>query len=422
MKVSVLQENLKTGLNALGKALTSNRLPLVRLSADGDQFTLTASRGDVDIHFVCPASIDETGSAVVDGKALLSQVRTLPNIRVDIQADDKSLSLIQWNKTITLRTVPADHLPAVPTLPDAPTAVISSAAQFRAAAEHALTTDGELATLRLADSRLVVQASDGFRLHRADIAADGPDSVWPVAASALKALAANLPKKHVPLRLYVLGTRLAIAWDRYIAVLALSVTTPSDRHFDRPVFRAAFDVSALTAALKRAKVVNASVAELRTAPDGSELEIYSEDVEIGDCLSPLPSADAVLPSEWQVYVDPSLLLDALDKLGTTRVIVRFHFAHIGPLWVEPIEADDVPRAALVMPRGEKPYGRSRITEHDIDLYYREVRAELNAYEDSRADLALRVAIRDRQRRNDAFARYGQGWRINPEYVENWYGL
>jgi len=428
VKLSILQENLSAALIPFSKFSSAKTAfnPNLRLTAEPDRLIISASAGDLDLHAILTAvSVDDPGVSVVPGKALINLVRTLVNERLDLQADPRELRLIQHGKHVALRTIACDTFGAFPALPEAPLATVPSARQFRAALEHALTTDAELVHLRFENSRLTVQATDNLRLHRAELPADGGSALWAVSVSAIKHLLGALPKSDKAdsaLTISQIGDHPVLVWGNYIAQLTPIAAAPRLPDFLYPVFYATFDVPTLTRALKRAALFNDRSIQLRTSADGFELEVYSAHPDTGDCTTPLTGDSALLPTDWRLPLDPALLLDALNKFGADHVTLRFSFAHIGPLWIEPAAVAEVPCAALVMPQHEKEAtAYRRVTDQDLDEFYKAARADLDNYVDHHADLALRVAIRERERRHRTLGIYGS-WYSKSDASQNVYGL
>lgn len=428
MNLSILQETLSAALIPFSK-FSSNKAafnPNLRLTAEPDRLIISASEGDLELHAVVTSlAVDNPGVTVVPGKALIALVRTLVNERVDLQADPRELRLIQHGKHVTLRTVACDTFAAFPALPETPLATVPSARQFRAALEHIFTTDAELVHLRFKNGKLTIQATDNLRLHRAELPADGGSALWAVSVSAFKHLFGALPKSDKAdsaLTVYQIGDRPVLVWGHYIAQFTPIAAAPRLPDFLYPVFHTTFDVQTLIIALKRAALFNDRSIQLRTSVDGAELEVYSAHPDTGNCTTPLISDSALLPTDWRLPLDPALLLDALTKFGADRVTLRFSFAHIGPLWIEPAAVAEVPCAALVMPQHEKEAtAPRRVTDQDLDEFYKAARADLDAYVDKHTDLALRVAIRERERRHRILGLYGS-WYSKSDASQNVYGL
>jgi len=99
----------------------------MRLSADGDELTLSSFDYDVSAQAKLPVDTQAPGSALVSGRLLAEISRNLPARPVQISSDGGRAVLTCGSTTFNLLTMPEDEYPALPEMPPAAGTVGSDA-------------------------------------------------------------------------------------------------------------------------------------------------------------------------------------------------------------------------------------------------------------------------------------------------------
>lgn len=174
MKLKVLQENLKTALNNLQKAIPSKpQLPIlssVYLKAEKDQLTLAATDLYLGIKCTIPAKVEKEATLVVPGDILKNLVFSFSAGEIEITQKDSSLILKSDNSTSSLPHQSAEEYPQFPSVDgksySLPTELLRNIEQHVAFSAAVDQTRPALASLLFSfqKSGLEVVGTDGFRL------------------------------------------------------------------------------------------------------------------------------------------------------------------------------------------------------------------------------------------------------------------
>lgn len=175
MKVSVLQENLSKALVLVSRSVASKaQLPVlnnVLIATDKGRLKLSATNLETGINFWLGAKIEKDGAISIPAKILTEFVSSLPAERVDLEAKENTLSINCGSFKANFMGISAGEFPAVPTLKDKETVLLSSTDLLKSVSQVAFAAaqdegrpvlTGVLLTIR--EGKLVLAATDGYRL------------------------------------------------------------------------------------------------------------------------------------------------------------------------------------------------------------------------------------------------------------------
>jgi len=118
MKVSVLKENLKKGLNIVEKAVGRNlSLPILNnVLVVGEKNFLNLITTDLELAFGywILTKIEKEGKLTVPARLFSNLVNLFPNETINLEAKDAFLSLESGNYQTQLKTTPVDDFPLLP--------------------------------------------------------------------------------------------------------------------------------------------------------------------------------------------------------------------------------------------------------------------------------------------------------------------
>jgi DNA polymerase-3 subunit beta len=118
MKFSILQENLKNGLNITsriaGKLLTLPILNNVYLKAEKNFLQILATDLEVGIRWWSLAKVEKEGEAVIPSQLLASLVSLLPNKIINIRDDNKTLIVECENHKTQIKGFDSQDFPILP--------------------------------------------------------------------------------------------------------------------------------------------------------------------------------------------------------------------------------------------------------------------------------------------------------------------
>ena len=179
MKLSCSQETLSRGLQMVNRGVSSaaaSSLPVlsnVLVATDDGRLRLSATDLKIGITLWVPAMIFEDGSVTLPSRLFTEFVNSLPNGQVEIATPESTtLAHIRCARfSANIRGIDADEFPLIPSISDAPSAVIGSSA-LRAMINQvvfAASTDSTRGPLTgvyttFASDKITMTASDAYRL------------------------------------------------------------------------------------------------------------------------------------------------------------------------------------------------------------------------------------------------------------------
>ena len=200
MKLTIERTGLLKTLGNVQKVVerrtTIPILANVKLAAQGEHLSLTATDMDLTVQADCPAQIEQSGATTVSAHTLFDIVRKLPEgsmVSLEQAPGTSEIQLAAGRSQFTLPTLPADEYPAMETeeldlrftIPVDDLKKLIDKTRFAISTEetryylngihiHALANDGAASVLRGV-------ATDGHRLSRVEIAMpDGAGSIPPI--------------------------------------------------------------------------------------------------------------------------------------------------------------------------------------------------------------------------------------------------
>jgi len=124
MKVTCLQENLKTNLNItqniVGKNLTLPILNNLLLETDGGRLKISSTNLEIGINTWTSGKVEKNGSLTCPAKILSSFVDNLPNKKIDLETKDNSLFIHCENYKATIKGLSSDDFPLIPQIKEKP--------------------------------------------------------------------------------------------------------------------------------------------------------------------------------------------------------------------------------------------------------------------------------------------------------------
>lgn len=118
MKISSLQENLKSGLNIVSHIAGKNvNLPILNnVLIEAKEGNIKMVTTDLEIGVVCMVrgKIEKEGSFTVESKVISDYISLLPNQKVDIEVKEKKLNIKSDNYKTVIRGQASDEFPLIP--------------------------------------------------------------------------------------------------------------------------------------------------------------------------------------------------------------------------------------------------------------------------------------------------------------------
>ena len=177
MRLSCLQENLKRGLDIVGRAVaTRSTLPItqnVLMSTDRSMLKLSATNLEIGITTWVGAMVEEEGAITVPARLLTDFVDSLPAERIDIDATQRprAMRFTCARSDATINGTDAEDFPPIPTVEEGLSAKLDvrklrtaiSRVAFAAATEESRPVLAGV-KMELEGDDFTMAAADGFRL------------------------------------------------------------------------------------------------------------------------------------------------------------------------------------------------------------------------------------------------------------------
>jgi DNA polymerase-3 subunit beta len=347
MKLSCLQENLKRGLATVSHAVAGkSTLPVlsnVLLATDQGRLKLAATNLEVGITCWLGARVEEEGAVTIPAKLLSDVVNGLPNDKVVLTLDSRSVSVnVQCARfSNNIKGIEAEEFPVIPTISDrVPTVAIPPTVlretidqvAFAAASDDSRPVLAGV-LIRLRDSEATFAATDGFRLARRVIGLPSPVAApqdFIVPARALIELARIIGDSEGNVELTVTPTGGQVLFHTETTDLVSRLIDGKFPDFERIIpgsytTRSVFETAELSKAVKLASLfatASQNIVKLTLEPPAGvigpgRLVISANAAEVGDNTG---EVDGMVSGEGgSIALNARYLADALGAIKTAQV-------------------------------------------------------------------------------------------------------
>ncbi len=346
MKLSCLQENLSKGLGIVSRAVaTRSTLPItqnVLIATDQSRLKLAATNLEIAISCWLGAKIEEEGAITIPARLLTEFVNSLPNDKIEIALNQKTLQLKCARFEARINGLDAQDFPPIPQVADGVATKIDvqalrdgiSKVTFAAATEESrpvltgvqLEFDGE---------KLAMAAADGFRLavHNTSLLSAVKNKAAIIVPSrALNELGRFLSDQEEPVEITVSQQKSQILFKLKNIEMVSQLIQGAFPNYSQLipqsyVTRAVVDVAEFLRAIKMASIFardGSGIVRLVVSP-GVELtpgkmNISARAEEVGDNVGEI---DALIDGEAaKIAFNAKYLSDVLSVLGEKQVALE----------------------------------------------------------------------------------------------------
>ncbi|MCL5667054.1 MAG: DNA polymerase III subunit beta [Patescibacteria group bacterium] len=175
MKIICTQENLKSGLLAVGRIISSNSsLPIlgnVLMETENGLLKISSTNLEVAIITHIRCKVEEGGGVTVFSKTITDLVSNLPNKNITLQTQNQLLSIEAENYHTSVKTLPAEEFPLIPQIESSQNLEFD-AQEFKEAVDQVVfaaslnQTQPEISGIlvSLAEGEVKITATDRYRL------------------------------------------------------------------------------------------------------------------------------------------------------------------------------------------------------------------------------------------------------------------
>lgn len=349
MRVSCLQENLKKGLATVTHAVAGKTtLPVlgnVLVATDRGRLKLAATNLEMSITCWIGAKIEEEGTVTIPAKLLSDVIGGLPNDRVLLKLDPRTVStqVTCARYTSNIKGIEAEEFPVIPTIadreptvtlpPDVLRETIDQVALAAAKDDSRPVLAGVL--IRLKGREATFAATDGFRLARRTIELPEPiaePAEFIVPARALNELSRILGDVEGDVQITVTPSGGQVLFHTETTDLVSRLIDGKFPDFERIIptayaTRSVFDTQEMLKAVKLASFfanASQSIVKCTLEPGGEigpgKLVISANAAEVGDNTGEL---DGMIHGDGgPIALNVKFLAEALATITTPQVAME----------------------------------------------------------------------------------------------------
>ncbi|MDD3480911.1 MAG: DNA polymerase III subunit beta [Patescibacteria group bacterium] len=186
MKISCLEENLAKGLSTVSRLVatrgTLEILSHILIRAEKGRLLLSATNLEIGINYKVGAKIEEEGSITVPARLFSELINELPEGKLDLKTENNTIYVKSGDYESHIKGLPADEFPLIPKIKEkksfqATTSDLKSAINLVSFASALDETRPVLSGVytRLDKNKLVMAATDSYRLAEKEISVNGGD-------------------------------------------------------------------------------------------------------------------------------------------------------------------------------------------------------------------------------------------------------
>ncbi|MBI2592880.1 MAG: DNA polymerase III subunit beta [Candidatus Colwellbacteria bacterium] len=339
MKLIVLRDNLKVGLDTVSRAVGGNaNLPVlgnVLLKTTSNQIRLSATNLELAITKTVPGKVIEDGSVTVPFGILSSIINNIASERVNLEVKDTNLTLQTDNYNALIQGTAESDFPIIPKVKKDKEALDVNGSVFRDALEKVVIAAGiseirpEISGVLLTAEQSVLKltATDSFRLAEMKLSGAQFKNTFEQGFKVIIPLrtAQELVRvtKENQLKIYLDQNQVLFETDETEAVSRLIEGNFPDYEPIIPKTletEVIVDRGELTNSLKLASAFSGKVSEVKLrVKDKKVLEVYSSDHALGENSYLIPVK--VKGTEAEVVFNWRFLLDGIKSGSSKEVFV-----------------------------------------------------------------------------------------------------
>jgi len=181
MKLIILKNNLKSGLDAVGRAIGTNlNLPIlgnILIKAESNQINFSATNLELAITKTIYGKIVESGTTTVPYNVLSNIISNLTSERVNIEIKDSNLHITTDSYEATLQSTPDNEFPIIPKIKETNESIKINSTVLKEAINKVIVAAGisdlrpEISGILLIGEQSAIKlvATDSFRLAECKI-------------------------------------------------------------------------------------------------------------------------------------------------------------------------------------------------------------------------------------------------------------
>lgn len=347
MKIVCLQENFKKGLNTvqniIGKNLTLPVLNNILLSSEKKQLKLSATDLEVAIIDYIPCKVEKEGSITIPAKTLVNFVSNLPNKKIEINLKNNITHLKCENYKSSIKGLNAKDFPIIPKIKSEPILEISSF-KFKNSLEQVINFTSfsdikpEITGIFFdfsSSKKIKLVATDSFRLGEKLInlkinktrEGDLTSIIIPYkTAQELIRIISNQEEEEI-IKISIENNQVLFNLPKIQIISKLiEGSYPNYQQLISDQFETTISIEKeeLIKAIKLSSFFSSKINDVRLKINSKKslLEIFAQDVELGENLSELKGG--IKGKDLEIIFNHKYLLDGLSNIEAKKVNLGFN--------------------------------------------------------------------------------------------------
>jgi len=343
MKIICLQENLKKELNTvqnvIGKNLTLPILNNILLNTDKKQLKLSATDLEIAITNYMACKIEKEGSITVPAKTLVSLINNLPNKKIEISVKNNIINLKCENYKSVIKGLDSNDFPIIPRIKNEPIIEINSnllknsleqVINFTSLSDIRPEITGILLDYS-SNKEIKLVTTDSFRLGEKiinlkdnKVKKQEQGSVIIPYKTAQELIRIISSQDEGSIGISVENNQILFDFSKIqITSKSIEGNYPNYQQLisQQPETNILVDREEFLKAIKLSSFFSSKINDVRLKinPKKSLIEVFSQDVELGENLSEI-SAE-IKGKEIEITFNHKYLLDGLSSINAKRVLL-----------------------------------------------------------------------------------------------------
>ena len=343
MKIICLQENLKKELNivqnVIGKNLTLPILNNILLNTEKKQLKLSATDLEIAITNYMACKIEKEGSITIPAKTLVNFINNLPNKKIEISVKNNIINLKCENYKSVIKGLDSNDFPIIPKIKNEPIIEINSNI-FKNSLEQIINFTS-LSDIRpeitgilfnySSNKEIKLTTTDSFRLGEKIInlkdnkikkQEQGMVIIPYKTAQELIRVISNQEDDNLSINIENNQILFNFSKTQMISKL-IEGNYPNYQQLisQQPETSVLIDREEFLKAIKLSSFFSSKINDvrLRINPKKSLIEVFSQDIELGENLSEI-SAE-IKGKEMEILFNHKYLLDGLNSINSKKVFI-----------------------------------------------------------------------------------------------------
>lgn len=362
MKIVCLQENLKRGLdivqNIIGKNLTLPILNNILLNADKKQLKLSTTDLEMAITTYVSCKIEKEGTITIPAKLLVNLINNLPNKKIEINVKNNIVYIKCENYKSNIKGLDTKDFPIIPKAKSENVLEIDSfklkngleqVVNFTSFSDIRPEITGVLFNFS-SKNKLKLVATDSFRLGEKTI------NLKDNKIKDINSKSIIIPHKTIQELIRIISNQKdseiikiniednQVSFELYKSQIISKIIEgnyPSYQQLISQQFETTIliDKEEIVKAIKLSSFFSSKINDVRLKINSKKsiIEIFSQDIELGENLSELKTE--IRGKDLEIVFNYKYLLDGLNSINTKKVILGFN-GEISPGIIKPEGGDD----------------------------------------------------------------------------------